>query len=287
MRYNIASPLTDSAGQNILHMYESVPESERGRFSEHHHTEIELCYVLSGGGKFKIREKYYDIESGAVFIFPSNLVHWIEEIDKNNTLRFLDLKFEPRLVWSPQLNLFDDNCLQVLFNSECCNYISPSCNLSGEIGNIMKEMHRECLENRIGSEITVKADLYRLLVMILRHEEPKEAPIIPRRSENLENMEKVIQYINSNLSKKFTLNELAEISYFSRTYFSALFKELNGVSPWEYINIKRIEKAKAMLIEGGHGILYIAGECGFSNISNFNRIFKKITGKVPSDYKNQ
>ena len=285
MRYNSAKPLTDSAGQNILQMYESVPEAERGRFSEHHHTEIEICYVLEGKGRFKVREIYYDIAPGAVFIFPSNEVHWIEEIGNDGKLRFLDLKFEPRLVWSPQLNLFDDNCLRTLFGSKCTNYISPCESLAYQIGETMKEMHAECLSDERGNEIIVKTDLYRLLVMLLRHEKNDNSEIAPRNSENLKNIEKAIQYINSNLSQKFTLDALAEISCFSRTYFSALFKELNGVSPWEYINIKRIEKAKIMLTEGHETILYIAGECGFSNLSNFNRIFKKITGKKPSDYR--
>ena len=285
MRYNIAKPLTDSAGQNILQMYEYVPERERGKFSEHHHTEIELCYVLSGSGRFKIRGTYYDIAPSAIFIFPSNEVHWIEELCEETQLRFLDLKFEPRLVWSPQLNLFDDNCLRTLFGSKCSNYIPPSDPLAEEIGKIMKEMHKECLSDERGYEIVVKSDLYRLLVILLRHEKFNDGEITPKNSENLKNIEKAIQYINSNLSKKFTLDELAEISCFSRTYFSALFKELNGVSPWEYINIKRIEKAKIMLIEGNETILYIANECGFGNLSNFNRIFKKITGKKPSDYR--
>ncbi len=286
MRRNTARPLTDSAGQNILRMYESVPDFNRKNFSEHHHTEIELCYVLSGRGCFKVREKHYDILPGAVFLFPSNEVHWIESIDKEEIPAFLDLKFEPRLVWSPQLNLFDDNCLKTLFGSSCTNYIAPG-NVASEIGSIMKEMHLECLESKKGSEIVIKSDLYRLLVILLRNEKNFDYEINVKNSENLKNIEKAIQFINSNLSKKFTLEELAELSCFSRTYFSALFKELNGISPWEYINIKRIEKAKMMLSETNDTILYIANECGFGNLSNFNRIFKKITGKKPSDYRNK
>lgn len=285
MRYNAAKPITDSAGQNILQMYESVPDSERGNFSEHHHTEIELCYVLSGKGKFKVREKYYDILPGAVFLFPSNEVHWIESIESGDRLCFLDLKFEPRLIWSPQLNLFDDNCLRGLFGSDCTNYISPDMPIAAVIGEIMKEMHNECLGEEKGSEIMIKSDLYRLLVLLLRNEKNNSYEASVGNIENLKNIEKAIQYINSNLSKKFTLEELAELSCFSRTYFSALFKSLNGVSPWEYINIKRIEKAKMMLSETNDTILYIANECGFGNLSNFNRIFRKITGKKPSDYR--
>ena len=101
----------------------------------------------------------------------------------------------------------------------------------------------------------------------------------------LENMDKVIQYINTNISKKLSLEELADISCFSRTYFSVLFKELNGISPWDYINIKRVELAKSMLRESNETVLYISSECGFSNLSNFNRIFKKITGTTPTEFR--
>lgn len=285
MKQNVSMPLTDSQGQTILQLYESLPDAERIRFSEHHHTEIELCYVLCGKGVFKIRGQHYEISPGALFFFLSNEVHWIEEIDRDNPPRFLDLKAEPRMVWSPQFNLFGDNCLRALSTLEHRCFYGKDEPISHEIGSIMKEMHEECLRNKLGCEIVVKSDLYRLLVLLLRQSGTSNLQASPRNAENLKNIDKAIQYINENLTKKFTLEELAEISCFSRTYFSALFKELNGVSPWDYINIKRVERAKALLSGTDCTVLSAANECGFGNLSNFNRIFKKITGKTPSEYR--
>lgn len=284
MRYGIAKPLTDSKGQIILVMYESVPDPDRNSYSEHCHTEIEFCYVLSGGGIYKIEDRQYNIEKGALFIFPSNKPHWIKEISNNDELRFLVLKFEPRLIWSPDISVSDEEFLLPLFDSKCENMIKNG-ETAKRLYSIIREMYYERLAGENGNETIIKADLYRLIVFILRHEKIVPEASRLKRTDNLKNIEKAIQYINDNLSRKLTLEELASISCFSRTYFSALFKELNGLSPWEYINIKRVEKAKNLLLSTDMTILFIANECGFNNISNFNRIFRKITGKNPSDYR--
>lgn len=81
------------------------------------------------------------------------------------------------------------------------------------------------------------------------------------------------------------LDELAEIASMSKSYFSTVFKKLNGISPWDYLISKRISFAAELLKNTDKTILEIALECGFNNTANFNRAFKKITGKTPSEYK--
>ena len=71
----------------------------------------------------------------------------------------------------------------------------------------------------------------------------------------------------------------------SKTYFCTIFKKLNGISPWDYITIKRVEKSVEILKTSQDTVLEIALKCGFNNTANFNRAFKKVTGKVPGDYK--
>ncbi len=93
-----------------------------------------------------------------------------------------------------------------------------------------------------------------------------------------------IDYINKNLSAKLTLQELADIACLSPTYFSAVFKKFNGISPWEYISIKRVEKAVEMLKSQNLTKLEISERCGFSSPSNFYKTFSEITGKKPTDY---
>ena len=70
----------------------------------------------------------------------------------------------------------------------------------------------------------------------------------------------------------------------AETYFSSVFKKFNGISPWEYITIKRVEKAVDLIKNTNLTKLDIAEKCGFSSSSNFYKMFSKITGKTPSEY---
>ena len=71
----------------------------------------------------------------------------------------------------------------------------------------------------------------------------------------------------------------------SRSYYSATFKQLNGVSVWGYITAQRIDRAQHLLESTSLPVMEISEHCGFNNIANFNRSFKKITGKTPRGYR--
>ena len=68
------------------------------------------------------------------------------------------------------------------------------------------------------------------------------------------------------------------------TYFSYVFKKLNGISLWKYISIKRVERAIELLQAEHISRLEIAERCGFSSSSNFYKTFTALTGKTPGDY---
>ena len=65
----------------------------------------------------------------------------------------------------------------------------------------------------------------------------------------------------------------------AETYFSSVFKKFNGISPWEYITIKRVENAVELIKNTNMTKLEIAEKCGFSSSSNFYKAFFNITGK--------
>ena len=67
-------------------------------------------------------------------------------------------------------------------------------------------------------------------------------------------------------------------------YFSSVFKKFNGVSPWEYITIKRVGRAIDMIKSTDMTKIEIAERCGFSSPSHFYKAFREITGKNPKDF---
>lgn len=91
-------------------------------------------------------------------------------------------------------------------------------------------------------------------------------------------------YIDENLGGKLLLNEVAEVFGLSPNYLSVLFKKSCDVGFSEYINTKKIEKAKQMLLAGDMKIYEVADALGFESAFYFSKVFKKVDGHSPREY---
>jgi AraC family transcriptional regulator len=98
-------------------------------------------------------------------------------------------------------------------------------------------------------------------------------------------LQRVIEYINANLMKEITLEELAAAASLSRFHFSRMFKVTMGQSPSRFIGQLRLDLAKSLLT-AGRSIADVAHDCGFSSESNFVRSFRRATGITPGRYRN-
>ena len=96
-------------------------------------------------------------------------------------------------------------------------------------------------------------------------------------------LQKVTDYIGAHLAEKMTLSELAAVCGMNRTYFCGVFKRYYGVSPFEYITIKRVEQAAVLIKTTDRTKVDIAEECGFHSMSNFYKAFSEVFGKTPSE----
>ncbi len=97
-------------------------------------------------------------------------------------------------------------------------------------------------------------------------------------------MNDILQYTFQNSHRKISLNEIAGIANLSSEAFCRYFKIRTRKTYTDFVNEVRISNACKLLISGGLAIEQVAYEAGFNNMSNFNRTFKRITGKTPSHY---
>ncbi len=102
---------------------------------------------------------------------------------------------------------------------------------------------------------------------------------------SLPQMESVLKFIENNLSRELTMNEVADYAAMSYTYFSRRFKEETGHSFPEYVNIRRVNLAKSYLEDPSLRISDIAYKVGYSSASTFSKAFKKYEGCFPTDYR--
>ncbi len=98
---------------------------------------------------------------------------------------------------------------------------------------------------------------------------------------------RAIDYIEKNYAENISIDELASVSNMSASRFYPAFKEALGVTPVDYINHYRVNRSIVLLInEDDMTIESISGAVGFESSTYFRRVFKKITGKNPKDYRN-
>ena len=96
-----------------------------------------------------------------------------------------------------------------------------------------------------------------------------------------------ISYIQLNLHQELSVANLAEKANQHADYFSRLFQQYTGERPLKYIHEKRIERAQYLMVTTQMTYAEIAIQTGFENIFYFSKIFKKITGMSPGNYKKQ
>lgn len=94
-----------------------------------------------------------------------------------------------------------------------------------------------------------------------------------------------LEFISNNYQHQLSLDELSSRFHMSKSSFCNYFKRKTGKTVINYINELRISHACKLLTQSDKNILEIAYECGFNNISNFNRTFKTIIGKPPREYR--
>ena len=133
----------------------------------------------------------------------------------------------------------------------------------------------------------IKTRLISILVMMAR--EYKAANGLPDgftiRMEKRRIIEQVMRYIDDHYAESITLESVASDVNMSPSYLSFLFKKLNGFTLWDYILSKRVNYARQMLTATEDLILNISLESGFNSLTNFNRVFKRITGLSPKEYR--
>lgn len=104
------------------------------------------------------------------------------------------------------------------------------------------------------------------------------------KSSKEELVDNIIDYINSHIDEKLTLNETASEFGITPNYLSLIFKKESNVGFSEYITNRKISKAKLMMASGNYKIYEIADQLGFENAFYFSKVFKKVEGCSPRDY---
>ena len=143
------------------------------------------------------------------------------------------------------------------------------------IKNIIKNKQRTFCD-----KVESRGIVYQLMARFLKDAQPKTEI-------NDDRIQKVLSYIRKNIYKTIDIDSLAAISCLSKDHFIRLFKKEINNTPLQYINQKKIEKAQLTLITDSMPVKNISYLLAYEDHSYFNRLFKKLTGVTPQQYRDR
>ncbi|AZK46440.1 AraC family transcriptional regulator [Paenibacillus lentus] len=259
----------------------------------HWHRALEINWIASGTGIYVINGQELPFCAGDIFLIDSDDLH---RAYGGKGLEMVILMMEPSLLASEQR--YDPEILLPFRNtgSQFSNHISHEQAGCGKLVKYIEEIDAEFASQQPSYTSVIRGLLLQLLGEINRSHKHRQlsAGLGISASSNaganrrlsgrrqLGQMRAVILTMENEISHPWTLKELAEVAHLSPSRFSALFSQIVGSSPLHYLVQLRLDYAVGLLEQGELSVLEIAEQCGFRNLSNFNRLFLNYLGMTPS-----
>ncbi len=101
----------------------------------------------------------------------------------------------------------------------------------------------------------------------------------------VDDINRIVEYVCENISQKLSLEELASLVNLSPSFFHKVFSSIIGTTVGEFIIVRRIEKAKELLLFRELSVDDVAFDCGFSSRAYFDKTFKKRVGVSPVEFR--
>jgi AraC-like DNA-binding protein len=253
----------------------------------HNHPEYELNFIENARDAQRIVgdsiEEIDDLE--LVLITGENVEHaWVNHRCHSNMIREITIQFHPNLFKEFLLNKSQFNSIKEMFE-KAQNGLVFSKETIERVRPLLMSMTLE----RQGFYSVIK-----LLTILYELSQSIDARVLAsssflRKTDTFDSrrVKKVSEYIEKHFSEKILMTDMAGLAHMSEGAFSRFIKKRTGKSFTDYITDVRIGHAIRMLVDSTHPVSEIAFLCGFNNLSNFNRIFKKKKGLPPKDFRLQ
>ncbi len=253
----------------------------------HYHPEFELTLIVKSFGRRRIGDNIENFKKGDLVLVGNNLPHvWKNDpvfFDEkaNMKAQAICVKFLPDFAGKDFLERREMNGIKILLEEKAPLGIKL-------IGGLRKRVEKIMLELPELDETDRFIQLLQILNLIAKSNEYRLLASLSYRNANLKNAHRiniVLDYIMEHYDEDLRLENIAGLVNMNKNAFCRFFKKGTRKSLFTVINEVRIGKACQHLTETELNILQICFACGFNNISNFNKAFKKIMNVTPLTYR--
>lgn len=250
---------------------------------KHWHNETEIIYIKKGRGLVTLdMEKIY-VEAGDILLIIPGQLHSISQLE-NYSMEYENIIFSTDMLISKHADTLESEFF-IPFLAGQINFqplITKDDEIYGKLSNCLNNADNICKTFPKGYKLAIKASLFEFFYIMFTN----SGEYVEKQSnKNVDKLKDILAYIENNYKNPITIEEIANVCNFSSSHFMKFFKKAMGTSFVDYLNDYRLSTAARMLLSSDENIIEIAADCGYDNLSYFNRIFKKKYGETPSSYR--
>ena len=254
----------------------------RGGTASHLHEEIEIVYVKGGSLRLHVDEEGFDLSAGMAVIVPPHLPHRAEPLG-DGPCPYGTVCFHPLMFAGCGYRRF---VRPLMLDGK-----SYTLKLSGDAAwqaEALRILHKLAGFHDAKDMETCHLEIHGLIFVLwnrIYNYAYADTPAIHAYEKLYRKMLRAIDYMHDHYQEAITDNDLAEQVSMSVGTFCRYFKQLMGVTPFQYLNKRRILQSRVLLSNTDRKVSDIAFQCGYNNLSLFNREFKKYMSCTPSEYR--
>lgn len=215
---------------------------------------MDLTCCISGKMIYVYENKEYELNNGDAILFPKGTVRARKQTDKETVYSSFNISYDDYI---PSIS----------------GYLPNS--LGADTAMVLHSVKKSFESLTDFSQEKCLSLFWYLYYQIAEATQNNETPHI----------KSIKQYVAKHYKEKITLTEIANEVHIAPEYCSSLFAKQVGISLFDFISKMRIEEAKSLIITTDYSFTKVAELCGFDDYNYFSRVFKKVVGVPPKDFR--
>lgn len=252
----------------------------------HWHNDLEINLIREGEAVFQVYQKSYRVRTGEGFLLNRNVPHSCSS-PGNEHVRYSTILVRPDFLYGDFGSDVERKCFQPFLQNSAipCIYLTGFDENGKEILQKLNQVEEAFDRKRFCYELKIKGLLCEAFAMILYGHRQELTKFVPANLQELERLEKMLNYLNMHFTEVISLQDLADQVHLSREVCCRLFKKMTGKTITGYLEEYRVNKSFSLVQSGQYSMTQITEMVGFSNPSRFASAFRKRFGCNPGEYK--
>ena len=251
----------------------------------HWHNDLEINLIREGEAVFQVYQKSYRVRTGEGFLLNRNVPHSCSS-PGNEHVRYSTILVRPDFLYGDFGSDVERKCFQPFLQNSAipCIYLTGFDENGKEILQKLNQVEEAFDRKRFCYELKIKGLLCEAFAMILYGHRQELTKFVPANLQELERLEKMLNYLNMHFTEVISLQDLADQVHLSREVCCRLFKKMTGKTITGYLEEYRVNKSFSLVQSGQYSMTQISEMVGFSNPSRFASAFRKRFGCNPGEY---